>query len=71
VEHVGVPADTAQESADVVAGAIEGVRQSDVLDPPLRLTWTAFSTSFFPGRRRHDLEVLTAFAKYTAAGEDA
>jgi hypothetical protein len=70
VEHVGIAVDTAQKSADVVAGAIAAGRQGDPLDPPPGLSWTAFSESFFPGRRRHDLEVLTAFAKYMA-GEEA
>jgi hypothetical protein len=31
------------------------------------LSWTAFCERYFPGRRRHDLEVLTAFAKYEAS----
>ena len=32
---------------------------------PAGLSWTAFSERYFPGRRRHDLEVLRAFSKYT------
>jgi hypothetical protein len=28
------------------------------------LDWDAFSARFFPGRRRHDLEVLSSYAAY-------
>jgi hypothetical protein len=28
------------------------------------LDWDAFSARYFPGRRRHDLEVLSAYAAY-------
>jgi hypothetical protein len=28
------------------------------------LDWDAFSTRYFPGRRRHDLEVLSSYAVY-------
>lgn len=28
------------------------------------LDWAAFSARFFPGRRRHDLEAITAYAAY-------
>ena len=44
--------------------------------PPLRaaeaaeaLDWEAFSNRYFPGRRRHDMEVLTAYATYTQGHE--
>jgi hypothetical protein len=43
--------------------------------PPLRaagaeaLDWEAFSNRYFPGRRRHDLEALTAYAAYTQGRE--
>jgi hypothetical protein len=40
--------------------------------PPLRaaeaaeaLDWEAFSNRYFPGRRRHDMEALTAYGRYT------
>jgi len=36
-------------------------------EAPAGLSWTAFGERYFPGRRRHDFEVLTAFAKYLAA----
>jgi hypothetical protein len=44
--------------------------------PPLRaaesaepLDWEAFSNRYFPGRRRHDMEALTAYATYTRGCE--
>jgi hypothetical protein len=44
--------------------------------PPLRaaeaaeaLDWEAFSNRYFPGRRRHDLDALTAYATYTQGHE--
>ena len=42
-------------SASAVAG---GPRVPDGLD------WQSFSAAYFPGRRRHDLEGLTAYAIY-------
>lgn len=43
--------------------------------PPLRaaeaaagLDWEVFSNRHFPGRRRHDLVALTAYATYTLGG---
>ena len=44
--------------------------------PPLRaeeaaeaLDWEAFSNRYFPERRRHDMEALTAYATYTQGRE--
>jgi hypothetical protein len=44
--------------------------------PPLRaeeaaeaLDWEDFSNRYFPGRRRHDMEALTAYATYTQGRE--
>jgi hypothetical protein len=44
--------------------------------PPLRaaeaaeaLDWDAFSNRYFPGRRRHDMEALRAYATYTQGRE--
>jgi hypothetical protein len=44
--------------------------------PPLRaaeaaeaLDWEAFSNRYFPGRRRHDVEALTAYATYKQGRE--
>ena len=31
---------------------------------PAGLDWQAFSAAYFPGRRRHDLEALTAYGAY-------
>jgi hypothetical protein len=31
---------------------------------PAGLEWYAFSTRYFPGRRRHDLDALRAFEAY-------
>ena len=42
-------------------------RAAGVDEAPAGLSWTAFGERYFPGRRRHDFEVLTAFAKYLAA----
>jgi hypothetical protein len=33
------------------------------------LDWEAFSKRYFPGRRRHDMEALTAYATYTQGRE--
>jgi hypothetical protein len=30
----------------------------------LGLDWQEFSSSYFPGRRRHDMEALTAYRAY-------
>jgi hypothetical protein len=50
--------ETAAQSAPQTAGVDEA---------PAGLSWTAFGERYFPGRRRHDLEVLRAYAKYVAA----
>jgi hypothetical protein len=31
---------------------------------PTGLDWQAFSAVYFPGRRRHDLEAITAYGSY-------
>ena len=33
------------------------------------LDWEAFSSHYFPGRRRHEMEALTAYAMYTQGRE--
>lgn len=33
-------------------------------DVPAGLDWRVFSAAYFPGRRRHDLEALTAYGAY-------
>lgn len=37
-------------------------------DVPAGLDWPAFSAASFPGRRRHDLEALTAYGAYRHSG---
>jgi hypothetical protein len=46
--------------------AAQAARENEA---PAALSWTAFGERYFPGRRRHDFEVLTAFANYLAAAE--
>ena len=36
---------------------------------PEDLDWQAFFATYFPGRRRHDLEALTAYCAYRSAQE--
>lgn len=47
----------------------EGGRYStnDRTDAPAGLEWYAFSSRYFPGRRRHDLEALKAYEAYRSA----
>jgi hypothetical protein len=35
--------------------------------PGKTLDWVSFSARFFPGRRRHDLEVIRAYGVYREA----
>ena len=51
----------------VEAAELSAARSTGVDEAPAGLTWTAFGERYFPERRRHDLEVLRAFAKYVAA----
>jgi hypothetical protein len=51
----------------VEAVAPSAGRATEVDEAPAGLSWTAFGECYFPGRRRHDLEVLRAFGKYLAA----
>jgi hypothetical protein len=37
---------------------------SGLEDVPEGLDWDAFSTCYFPGRRRHDLEAISAYDAY-------
>jgi hypothetical protein len=50
--------------------------RTSVTDAPRGLDWQSFSARYFPGRRRHDLEALTAYRAYRngshpASGEGA
>lgn len=37
-------------------------------DDPVELDWAEFQRRFFPGRRRHDLATLEAYAAYRSEG---
>ena len=50
-----------------IAATPSEARAAGVAETPPGLSWTVFGERYFPGRRRHDLEVLRAFAKYVAA----
>jgi hypothetical protein len=54
-------------TSPVEAVSPSAARAAEVEEAPAGLSWTAFGERYFPGRRRHDLEVLRAFAKYLAA----
>jgi hypothetical protein len=54
-------------TSPVDAVAPSAARAAWVNEAPAGLSWTAFGERYFPGRRRHDLEVLRAFAEYLAA----
>jgi hypothetical protein len=43
-------------------GAVSAVASS--AEAPDGLDWQAFSATYFPGRRRHDLEAITAYGAY-------
>jgi len=47
--------------------AASAARPAGVDKAPAGLSWKAFGERYFPERRRHDFELLTAFAKYVAA----
>ena len=55
----------APESAGAVANA-PPLRSEEALEA---LDWGAFSTRYFRGRRRHDMQALTAYATYTQGRE--
>jgi hypothetical protein len=68
VEHVEVAAPTARSVIETIEPAAQSVPQTaEVEEAPAGLSWTAFGELYFPGRRRHDFDVLRAFAKYVAA----
>ena len=54
-----------KDSAGVVppAPTLRAAEAAEALD------WEAFSNRYFPGRRRHDMEALTAYATYTQGRE--
>ncbi len=54
-----------KDSAGVVppAPTLRAAEAAEALD------WEAFSNRYFPGRRRHDMEALTAYATYKQGRE--
>ena len=56
--------ETKRSATNHVASAVAGgARVTDGLD------WQSFSAAYFPGRRRHDLEALTAYGAYRRSHE--
>ena len=51
-----------ERTRPVTESAISAVASS--ADAPDGLDWQTFSAAYFPGRRRHDLEALTAYGAY-------
>jgi hypothetical protein len=51
------------ESKPPAAGQVVASAATSV-HAPAGLDWQAFSAAYFPGRRRHDLEALTAYGAY-------
>lgn len=63
-----MPAETERRSSMVAkprpaAGPVASVVTTSAY-APAGLDWQAFSAAYFPGRRRHDLEALTAYGAY-------
>jgi hypothetical protein len=52
----------AERNPPLSGSAISAVASS--ADAPDGLDWQTFSAAYFPGRRRHDLEALTAYGAY-------
>ncbi len=67
-----MPAETERRSSMVVKPRPAADRVDSVVTPgadaPAGLDWQAFSAAYFPGRRRHDLEALTAYGAYRRSG---
>jgi hypothetical protein len=51
------------------AGAVTTAPLLRAAETVKALDWKAFSNRYFPGRRRHDMEALTAYAMYTQGRE--
>jgi hypothetical protein len=63
---------TSQEANGWTSRGVHAVEEAERLELPVGLDWGAFSARCFPGRRRHDLEALTAYGAYRRlAGVDA
>ena len=52
----------AERNGPLTESAVSAVASG--ADAPDGLDWQAFSAVYFPGRRRHDLEALTAYGAY-------
>jgi hypothetical protein len=52
----------AERKRPLTENAVSAVASSE--EVPAGLDWQAFSAAYFPGRRRHDLEALTAYGAY-------
>ena len=55
--------ETKRPVTKAVAAVAGSARMTDGLD------WQSFSAAYFPGRRRHDLEALTAYGAYRRSHE--
>ena len=55
-----------KESADSAMPTAPLLRAAEAAEA---FDWEAFSKRYFPGRRRHDMEALTAYATYTQGRE--
>ena len=55
-----------KNSSDAVSTAppVRAAQATEALD------WEAFSNRYFPGRRRHNMEALTAYATYYKQGRE-
>jgi hypothetical protein len=64
------PFDTSWTSARKdSAGAAPTARSLRAAEAAEALDWGGFSNRYFPGRRRHDIEALTAYATYKQGRE--
>ena len=59
---VGAGRFDAERKRPLTESAVSAVASS--ADAPDGLDWQTFSAAYFPGRRRHDLEALTAYGAY-------
>ena len=60
--HAGV--ETHNESTAFIDSDRPSRARTATTDAPGALDWQSLSTRYFPGRRRHDLEALTAYGTY-------
>ena len=60
---VGAGRFDAERKRPLTESSVSAVATSGA-DAPDGLDWQTFSAAYFPGRRRHDLEALTAYSAY-------